>query len=111
MPSIWYSIILVGIFTFLTRLSFIILSDKIKLQPNAQRALQFVPIVVLSAIIIPELIQTKDAQIIFIFPRLFAGILAIFIAWRTRNIIFTIITGMLSLFFLNYLIVTYLIVQ
>ena len=103
MSSIWYSIILVGIFTFLTRLSFIILSDKINLQPNVKRALRFVPIVVLSAIIIPELFQNNDAQLLSIFPQIFAGILAIFIAWRTRNIILTIITGMLSLYFLNYL--------
>jgi len=104
MSSIWNSIILVGIFTFLTRLSFIILSDKTKLRPNVQSALRFVPIAVLSAIIIPELVQTNDAQILFIFPRLIAGILAIFVAWRTRNIILTIITGMLSLYLLNYLI-------
>lgn len=104
MSSIWYSIILVGIFTFLTRLSFIILSDKIKLHPDVQRALRFVPIAVLTAIIIPELVQTNDARILFIFPRLFAGIFAILIAWRTRNIFLTIITGMLSLYLLNYFI-------
>jgi len=104
MSSIWYSIIIVGIFTFLTRLSFILYSDKIKLQPNIQRALQFVPIAVLSAIIIPELIQTNDSQILLIFPRLFAGFLAIIIAWRTRNIVLTIIIGMVSLYLLNFLI-------
>ena len=104
MSSIWISIILVGIFTFLTRLSFIFLSDKIKLQPTVQRALRFVPIAVLSAIIIPELVQTNDTQILFIIPRIFAGVIAIFVAWRTKNILLTIITGMLSLYLLNYLI-------
>jgi branched-subunit amino acid transport protein len=104
MSSIWYSIILVGIFTFLTRLSFILLSDKIKLQPNVQRALRFVPIAVLSAIVFPELVQNNATQYFYYFPRIIAGMFAIFIAWRTRNILLTIITGMLVLYFLSYIV-------
>ena len=104
MSSIWSSIILVGFFTFLTRLSFIILSDKINLQPITRRALRLVPIAVLTAIIIPEIIQNNNGQTQVIFPRIFAGVLAIFIAWRTRNIILTIITGMFALYIMNYLI-------
>lgn len=104
MSSIWYSIILVGIFTFSTRLSFILLSDKIKLQPIVQRALRFVPIAVLSAIVFPELVQNNATHYLYYFPRIIAGMFAIFIAWRTRNILLTIITGMLVLYFLSYIV-------
>lgn len=104
MTSIWYSIILVGVLTFLTRLSFIILSDKVKLPPNTQRALKFVPLAVLSAIILPELLKSTNDSTYNYLPRILAGIIAIYIAWRTKNIILTIITGMLILYILNYLI-------
>ena len=101
MTTIWLSIILVGIFTFLTRVSFIVFSEKIKLRSTAQRALRFVPIAVLSAIIIPELLQSGDLRIPFLNPRIIAGTLAAIIAWKTKNILITIITGMFSLFLLN----------
>lgn len=104
MSLVWFSIIIVGILTFLTRFSFIVLSGKVKVIPNFQHALRFVPIVVLSAIIVREMIPTNYAKILLILPRFLAGTFAIFIAWRTRNIILTIITGMLSLYLLNYLI-------
>lgn len=104
MTSIWYSIILVGFLTFLTRLSFIILSDKIKLPSLAQRGLRLVPIAVLSAIILPELVQNNGGPILIYLPRLVAGALAILVAWRTKNIIITILTGMIALYILNYFI-------
>ena len=104
MSSIWTTIFLVGIFTFLTRLSFIILSDKIKLTPFVQRGLRFVPIAVLSAIIFPELVQNNGADVLLYIPRVFAGLIAIYVAWRTRNIFLTIITGMCVLYIFNFII-------
>ncbi|HBG74608.1 MAG: hypothetical protein A2X25_11285 [Chloroflexi bacterium GWB2_49_20] len=103
LTSIWYPIIFVGILTFLTRLSFIVLSDMIKLHPRVRSAFRYIPIAVLSAIIFPELVQNHDAQILFYFPRIFAGLFAILIAWRTRNIILTITGGMLVLYIMQYL--------
>lgn len=104
MTSIWFSIILVGVFTFLTRLSFILLSEKIKINSTLQRMLQFVPITVLSAIILPEIVRFSSAQnLLPSLPRMLAGGVAIFIAWRTKNVVITIISGMLILFILNYL--------
>jgi branched-subunit amino acid transport protein len=104
LTSIWYPIIIVGILTFLTRLSFIVLSNKIKLHPKVQGAFRYIPIAVLSAIIFPELFQFHDANIILAFPRIIAGLFAILIAARTRNIILTITGGMLILYIMQYII-------
>ena len=53
--NIWIIMIAIGLLTFATRLSFIALLERIKLPVTFQRALRFVPIAILSAIIAPEL--------------------------------------------------------
>jgi branched-subunit amino acid transport protein len=66
--------------------------------------LQFVPIAVLSAIIFPEIVnESSTNNILLNLPRIFAGIIAIGIAWRTKNVILTIITGLLVLYIFNFL--------
>ena len=104
--SIWYSIIFVGLLTYLSRLSFIFLSEKIQIHPQIYRTFRYIPISVLSAIIIPELIQKSGPQNFVVEPRLVAGLIAILIAWRTKNVILTITLGMFVLYlvqiFLNH---------
>ena len=51
--SLWLVILLAGLLTFATRLSFILLHDHIKLPNWVQRGLRFVPLAVLSALIFP----------------------------------------------------------
>ncbi len=53
--SIWAVMILGGALTYLTRLSFIWLQDRISMPPLVQRALRFVPPAVLSVVIFQEL--------------------------------------------------------
>jgi branched-subunit amino acid transport protein len=57
------------------------------------RALRFVPPAVLMAIIFPELLM-RDNHFMPANPRLLAGLLAAGVAWRTKNVILTIIVGM-----------------
>lgn len=96
--SIWLTILLAGLMTFATRLSFIFLLDKIKVPGWFRRGLRFVPVAVLSAIILPELTSpTGTLNLSWHNSQLFAGIIAILIAWRTRNIILTILAGMAAL--------------
>ncbi len=98
--NIWIIMICLGLLTFATRLSFILLMERINVPRNFQRALRFVPIAVLSAIIAPELGYTNSALAIsFTNPRLLAGLAATVVAYKTKNVIFTIIAGM-SIFWL-----------
>ncbi len=53
--NIWVVMVIGGLLTFLTRLSFIALLDRIKVPDWFRRGLRFVPVAVLSAIILPEL--------------------------------------------------------
>ena len=93
--NIWLTLILLGGLTFLTRFSFIAIFDKVEPPRNLKRALRFVPIAVLSAIISPELLFA-DGQFIWDWnnPRLMAAILATMVAYKTRNVLITIAVGM-----------------
>ena len=103
MNNFWITMLIVGMLTFGIRLSFIVILERWQPPAIIQRALRFVPIAVLSAIIVPELILpggTLDISLGNL--RLLAGIVAIFVAWQTQNIIWTIIAGMGVLLALQY---------
>jgi branched-subunit amino acid transport protein len=102
MSTIWLAMIGLGILTFLTRLSFIALLERWQAPLIVQRALRFVPIAVLTAIIIPELVLQNGT--INLYPenaRLLAGLVAIVVAWKTKNVIVTIVAGMLVFWFVQ----------
>jgi branched-subunit amino acid transport protein len=96
--SLWLVILLAGMLTFATRLSFILLLDLIKVPDWFRRGLRFVPGAVLSAIILPELATRNAALDLSLHnPQLYAGTLAVLVAWRTRNVLLTILAGMVAL--------------
>jgi branched-subunit amino acid transport protein len=100
--NIWIVMICIGILTFLTRLSFIALLEKLKLPITFQRALRFVPIAVLSAIIAPELGYYNGVLLLSpANPRLLAGIIATVVAYITKNVVWTIIAGMAAFWILQ----------
>lgn len=102
--TVWVIILAGGVLTYTTRLSFILLFEKLNLPIWVKRALRFVPPTVMAAIIVPDLLLS-DGRLIFnpLNPRLLAGGLAILVAWRTRNVLFTILSGMLALWLLQSL--------
>jgi branched-subunit amino acid transport protein len=96
--TLWLVILLAGLLTFGTRLSFILLLNRIKVPGWFMRGLRFVPMAVLSAIILPQLtIRNSSLDISLHNPQLYAGAVAILVAWRTRNVVLTILTGMIAL--------------
>lgn len=101
----WLLIVGVGLFTYAIRLSFILFFSKAeKLPPFLLRGLRFVPIAVLSAITLPQLLLPKDViDLSLRNPRWIAGILAALVAWRTRNVFLTIVVGMAGLWLLQLL--------
>ena len=99
---LWVTIIIVGLLTLGIRLSFIVFMGKIRISPFAQQALRFVPVSVLSALIAPALFFPGGSLALsFSNVRLIAGILAILVAWRTKNVLLTIFTGMACLLILQ----------
>lgn len=98
MINIWLTMILAGIITFVIRISFILLYGKIHVPIRVQQALNLVPPAVFSAIIFPDmLLQNNQLAIHLNNGRMIAGMLAILVAWRTRNIILTVLIGMIVL--------------
>ena len=73
--------------------------------PWLQRMLRFVPIAALTAIITPELlIQQGAINLSLLNTRLIAGAIASLVAYKTRNVLVTIVVGMLALWLLNALV-------
>lgn len=103
MAKIWLTLMIAGILTYMTRLSFIALLDRWQLPPVVMRALRFVPPAVLSAIIFPELfIRSGSFDLSLNNLRLIAGIVAALVGWKTRNILLTIAAGMAALYLLQW---------
>ncbi len=102
--NLWLTMIAIGMATFAIRFSFIFLFGKIEIPDTVRRALRFVPPAVLTAIIAPELLMPGEAFDLSLGnERLIAGLLAALVAWKTKNIILTILVGMLALYLLQAL--------
>jgi branched chain amino acid efflux pump len=103
--SIWIVMAFIGALTFLTRLSFIALSGRWDAPPLFRSALRFVPVAILTAIVVPELVMhTGTLDLSLTNARLLAGIIAILVAWRTRNTVLTIVIGMAAFWALQIII-------
>jgi len=100
--KIWLVMLLGGLITFGMRFSLIYLFGRFELPETVRRALHYVPPAVLSAIIFPELfLPSGTLDLSLENTRLLAGLIAILVAWFTRNTLITILAGMLALFLLK----------
>jgi branched-subunit amino acid transport protein len=101
--NIWLVLLLGGLITFGMRFSLIYLFGRFKIPEMIRKALHYVPPAVLSAIIFPELFL-RDGMLNLSFDnhRLLAGLVAVLVAWFTKNILITIIAGMIALFLLQF---------
>jgi len=102
--AIWSLFIFLGLGTFLLRLSFIYLFGKVEMPDWLRRALRFVPASVLAALVFPAL--TYPAGILDLSlgnVRLLAGLGGALVAWKTKNILWTIVVGMILFWILQAL--------
>ena len=101
---IWLVMIIGGIFTFGTR--FVMLSGWVAhgLPRWLIEAFAFVPIAVLTAILVPAVLIDPATQQIFVMGnvRVGAAVVATIIALLTRNVIATISSGLATLWFLQW---------
>lgn len=85
--------------TILIRYPILALVSRVKLSDEAIRALRYVPVAVLTAIITPSLVMSNgEPSFALSNAYLYAGIFAAIVAWRTRNLLATIGMGMLIFF-------------
>jgi branched-subunit amino acid transport protein len=102
--NVWLTIGVAGLLTFATRLSFIFLLGRITAPPWFMRALRYVPVAVLSAIIVPETITWQGAvDLSWRNPQIWAAAVAILVALRVKNVLVIIGAGMVALLFFRWL--------
>lgn len=99
----WGAVIVIGIGTYLTRLSFIGAFGEREMPTWLERPLRYVAPAVLGAIVLPAVVM-PDGVIDFApssNPRFLAGVIAAAVAIRFRNITVVIIVGMAALWTLD----------
>jgi len=91
--------------TFGVRYPVLALVGRLTLPGFVLRALRFVPPAVLSAIIFPAVFFPDGDQIQLGLdnPRIIAVIIAGLVAWRSKNLLLTIVVGMVALWVLQVL--------
>lgn len=99
--TIWLTILGMALVTFGTRwLPFTIVREE-NLPEWARRGLVYVPVAVLSAIIAPEFLPHTEWGKFIVDGHLVAGMVAIAVAWYSRNVLLTIGVGLLVLLLLS----------
>ena len=93
----WLSIIIAGILTYLTRMTMIALVSRDMLGDRIKAVLAYVPSAVFPAIIFPAIfINDYGSFIEMNDPKIFASIIAIVVGYLSRNVIATILSGLIS---------------
>ena len=102
--NIWLILLLGGLITFGIRFSFIYLFGRFHIPETVRQALHYVPPAVLSAIVFPELFLNEGVLNLSVENhRLLAGMIAVAVAWFSKNTLITILAGMVALFLLQWL--------
>ncbi len=95
--NLWFIFAGIGALTLLERLSFILLLQRWTMPNWLTRGLRFVPVTVLSALIAPSILRTDGLiDVSPMNPKLIAGIVALVVARRTKNVLLTVIAGMIT---------------
>ena len=93
----WLSIITAGILTYFTRMTMIALVSRDTLGDRIKAVLAYVPSAVFPAIIFPAIfINDYGSFIEMNDPKIFAAIVAIIVGYFSRNVIATILSGLIS---------------
>ena len=98
----WLLFVAIGLGTFLLRFSLIYLFEKIVMPDWLRGALRFVPAAALAALVFPAITRPAGHLDLSLHNfRLLAGLGGAIVAWKTRNVLLTIIVGMVLLWILE----------
>jgi branched-subunit amino acid transport protein len=87
-----------GAITYALRLSMIALLGRTQVPPAVLRGLRYVPAAVFSALIAPAMARPEGPVWLSpANPYLLAGLLAAIVAWRSKNMVLTIVLGTAAL--------------
>ena len=101
----WSLIVYCGIITFLTRFSMIFFLKKDILNNKTKNILSYVPAAIFPAIIFPPIFLDNTGSLdLENNPKIFAAVIAILIGFFSKNIIATIFAGLISYWFLIFVV-------
>ena len=93
----WLSIIIAGVLTYFTRMTMIALVSRDMLGDRIKAVLAYVPSAVFPAIIFPAIfINDYGTFIEMNDPKIFGATVAIVVGYFSRNVIATILSGLIS---------------
>ncbi|MGQ9909726.1 MAG: AzlD domain-containing protein [Candidatus Flexifilum sp.] len=97
MSDEWLLILGMALVTFSVRYPVMVLVSRMPLPGRVFRALRYVPPAVLAAIIVPAVVRpTGEFDLAPTNPALIGALTAVAVAWRTKNLLLTIVLGMLA---------------
>ena len=99
--DIWLVILGGMVVTYGSRLSFLILPERIRFPAVFQQGLGLVAPAVLAAVLVPQVLIPAGAAGAVWNPRILPAALAGLVGWRTRNAWASIATGMITLWVLQ----------
>ena len=101
----WFSIIVSGIVTYFSRMAMVALIDKEMLGAKIKEVLNYVPAAVFPAIIFPAIFINDNGSFIEMNdPKIFGALVAVIVGYFSKNIIATILAGLVSYWFLIFVI-------
>jgi branched-subunit amino acid transport protein len=100
--KIWAVIVLVGALNYASRLSFIAFFARRAMPPLLARALRYVPAAMLTALIVPMVVDAHGLATDLATPKAAAAVLAAVVAWFTRSTLKTLGAGMAALWLLTW---------
>jgi branched-subunit amino acid transport protein len=93
---------IIGLGNFILRYSFFYLFGKVEISPMVVRILSYIPPTALAAIVAPAVFKTNGSLDISLGNlQLYAAAIAFVVAYYTRNMLLTILTGMAALILLK----------
>ena len=100
----WLSIIISGIVTYFSRMAMVALIDREMLGTKVKEVLNYVPAAVFPAIIFPGVFFNDFGSLVEITePKIYGAIVALIVGFYSRNVIVTILSVLLSYWFIIFL--------
>ena len=101
----WFSIIVSGIVTYFSRMAMVALIDRDMLGAKVKEVLNYVPAAVFPAIIFPGIFFNDFGSFVeYSDPKIYGAIVALVVGFYSKNVIATIISGLISYWFIIFLI-------
>ena len=102
----WLSIIISGIITYFSRMAMVALIDREMLGTKVKEVLNYVPAAVFPAIIFPGVFFNDFGSLVQITdPKIYGAIIALVVGFYSKNVIATIVSGLLSYWFIIFIII------